>query len=122
MDVDNIRQSWASITPAVLAVHESLVVAALIAVDSMMLEKSIAAGFVYDVTWESDRPERATQTYWGAPSAQALNVVPLLVLRRIKDGMDPDEVMTLGFNYLHGIFTTEAHEIARNVPLDRLLA
>jgi len=44
------------------------------------------------------------------------------VLWRLSQGVDVSEAMVYGLNYLTGIFGTEAHEVMRNVSLDRVLA
>lgn len=122
MDPDDIRGSWLTIRPAVLEVHRATVTLALEAVDGYMFAKAADAGFRYSVTWRQDRPNRPNRVYWGQPSDVAINRAPIVVLSRIKGGADVAEALMFGFNYLAGIMTTEAHEIVRNVTVERVLA
>jgi len=43
-------------------------------------------------------------------------------LTRLRDGVDVSDALMFGLNYLLGIMTTEAHEIVRNVTVERVLA
>ena len=122
MDPAEIRGSWALIDAAAIDAHRVLVECALDAVDDWMTLKAAAAGFAYDVTWRTDHPGRNRQVYWGAEAAPALRRAPIIVLWRISQGVDQAEAMVQGLNYLTGIFGTEAHEVMRNVSLDRVLA
>lgn len=47
---------------------------------------------------------------------------PIRVLRGIKLAPPPEVSMTLGANHLTRIFGTEAHQIGRQVTLERVLA
>lgn len=122
MDPDDIRGSWLTIRPAMLEVHRALVTLALEAVDGYMFAKAADAGFRYSVTWRDDRPTRPGKVYWGQPSDAALSRAPIIVLTRLKEGEDVAEALTFGLNYLMGVMTTEAHEIVRNVTVDRVLS
>jgi len=122
LDPDDIRGSWLTIRPALLAVHQALVVSALDAVDDYMFATAADAGFRYSVTWREDRPLRSSEVYWGQSSDAAFARAPIIVLTRLKEGADVAEALTFGLNYLLGIMTTEAHEVVRNVTVDRVLA
>ena len=122
MNPDDIRGSWLLIRPAVMDVHRGLVTLALDATDGYMFAKAADAGFRYAVTWQQDRPNRPDEVYWGQPSVAALNRAPIIVLTRLRDDVEVADAMLYGLNYLMGIMTTEAHEIVRNVTVDRVLS
>ena len=122
MDPDDIRGSWLTIRPAMLEVHRATVTLALEAVDGYMFAKAADAGFRYTVTWREDRPDRINRVYWGQPSDAAISRAPIIVLTRLKDGVDMPDALMFGLNYLLGIMTTEAHEVVRNVTVERVLA
>jgi hypothetical protein len=122
VDSDDIRGSWLTIRPAMLEVHRATVTLALEAVDAYMFAKAADAGFRYTVTWREDRPDRINRVYWGQPSDAAISRAPIVVLTRLRDGVDVSDALMFGLNYLLGIMTTEAHEIVRNVTVERVLA
>jgi len=122
MDPDDIRGSWLTIRPAMLEVHRATVTLALEAVDGYMFAKAADAGFRYTVTWREDRPDRPNRVYWEQPSDAAISRAPIVVLTRLKDGVDVSDALMFGLNYLLGIMTTEAHEVVRNVTVERVLA
>lgn len=121
-DMDNVRASWIKRAAAIEQVHRATVIQALKAVDDYMFATAADAGFRYDADWTKDYPQRPSQVYWGEDSRRALNRTPVVMLSAIKDGVSSDTARMRGLNYLLGIVGTEAHEIQRNVLLQRMLA
>lgn len=122
MDADDVRGSWARIQPALMAVHERVCVDMLDTVDRWMFAEAADAGFRYDVTWQQDRPQRPFEVYWGGDARTYIGRAPIIVLWRIKQGDDVTTAMRAGLNHLLSIFSTEAHQILRNVTVDRVVA
>jgi len=120
-DMDDVRSSWLKCSIAVQEVHRATVVQALKAVDDYMFATAADAGFRYDTDWTQDYPQRPSKVYWG-DAHRALNRTPIVMLSAIKGGADRDTARMAGLNYLLSIVGTEAHEIQRNVLLQRMLA
>jgi len=122
MDVDNVRDSFAAIMPALVEVHRVQVTAALDAVDDYMLMKAADDGLAYDVTWRDDYPGRPLVTASGRNAAEYIAKTPLVVLNRIKRGNKPSRAMLSGLNYLGRLFGSEAHQVGRDVTFWRMVA
>jgi hypothetical protein len=120
VDPDNIAGSWAQVAPAVDAVHRVLVSAALDAVDDYMTIKAADAGWLYDVEWRHDRPDRPSLIHNGQSASRWFGSVVPLVLWRIGRGDSVDDAMLLGLNRLQRVMGTEASAVFRQVTLDRV--
>lgn len=122
MQPDRVQYSWAKIAPPLLDVHRALVVGALDNVDLMMVQIAADAGFVWAGDWEQDQKDRPDRVYWGQPSRAALSRAPVVVLQRLAAEDAPDVALLRGWNYLSGIYRTEAHRVLREVSLQRVEA
>ena len=121
MDPDNVRDSFAVIAPALVAVHKVQVAAALDAVDNYMLLKAADNGMLYDVVWRNDRPDRPSVTASGQSAQVYIAQAPYVVLGRIKRGHKPAAALTYGMNYLGRLFGSEAHQVGRDVTFWRMV-
>ena len=122
MDPDGIVASWVPLYPQFVELHRLLVIEALEAVDLFMLLTAADAGWRYDVTWLQDAADRPEMTGRGRPAAAEIGKTPGYVLWRIKQGRPVPEAMRMGHNYLSRIYGSEAHQIGRAVPLQRVVA
>lgn len=121
MDPADIRGSWARIEPDVLALNTTVTTLALQAVDDYMTVTAADNGFRYTTTWQQDRPERPALIPSGRPAAVVARGVPAVVLWRIKNGHKPLDALVYGYNRIARVIGSQAHDIARTVPLDRVL-
>ena len=121
MDVADIRGSWARIEPDILALNTTVTTLALDAVDDYMTIKAAEGGFRYVTTWQTDRPQRPALIPSGRPAAVVFRGVPAVVLWRIKNGHQPLDALTYGYNRAARVIGSQAHDVARTVPADRVL-
>ncbi len=119
MDPADIRGSWARIEPDVAALNTAVATLALDAVDDYMTVTAADLGFRYTTTWQTDRPQRPYLTPTGRPVDVALRGVPAVALWRIKHGHKPLDALTYAYNRVARIIGSQAHDIARAVPVDR---
>lgn len=115
-----VMESWSTVAPALLAVHTALVGRALDNVDLWMQTRAAAAGFWYDTRWTDDAPDRPTRVYWGAPAAPTLARAPRIVLGELAADADPEVALLKGWNFLSGIYRSEAHMVLRQQTLARV--
>lgn len=122
IDPDQILPSFTAATPALIDIHEALCIEASTAVDLYMFLQAADAGWRYEPDWTRDFADRPGLTYWGQPIKAALGATPVLVLWRIRDGDQVDTAMLRGWHNLARIYGSEAHQIARQVVLERVQA